>query len=38
MSDTHVKRVDHIFKKANCREVLEKIMDMKPDDICQELL
>lgn len=38
MSDTHVKRVDHIFKKANCREVMEKIMDMKPDDICQELL
>ena len=38
MSDTHVKRVDHIFRKANCREVLEKIMDMKPDDICQELL
>jgi [NiFe] hydrogenase diaphorase moiety large subunit len=38
MSDTHVKRVDHIFKKANCREVLDKIMDMKPDDICQELL
>ncbi len=38
MSDTHVKRVDHIFRKANCREVLEKIMNMKPDDICQELL
>lgn len=38
MSDTHVKRVDHIFKKANCREVLDKIMAMKPDDICQELL
>jgi [NiFe] hydrogenase diaphorase moiety large subunit len=38
MSDTHVKRVDHIFKKAECREVLEKIMNMKPDDICQELL
>ena len=38
MSDTHVKRVDHIFKKAKCREVLDKIMDMKPDDICQELL
>jgi [NiFe] hydrogenase diaphorase moiety large subunit len=38
MSDTHVKRVDHIFKKANCREVLDKIMNMKPDDICQELL
>ena len=38
MSDTHVKRVDHIFKKAECREVLEKIMNMEPDDICQELL
>jgi len=38
MSDTHVKRVDHIFRKAECREVLEKIMNMKPDDICQELL
>jgi [NiFe] hydrogenase diaphorase moiety large subunit len=38
MSDTHVKRVDLIFKKANCQEVLEKIMNMNPDDICQELL
>ncbi len=38
MSDTHVKRVDHIFKKAECQDVLEKIMNMEPDDICQELL
>jgi len=38
MSDTHVKRVDHIFRKADCREVLEKIMKMEPDDICQEVL
>jgi [NiFe] hydrogenase diaphorase moiety large subunit len=38
MSDTHVKRVDHIFRKANCREVLEKIMKMEPDAICQEVL
>lgn len=38
MSDKHVKRVDLIFEKAECREVLEKIMKMKPDDICQEVL
>lgn len=38
MSDTHVKRVDHIFKKSDCREIMEKIMNMDPDDISQELL
>jgi len=38
MSDKHVKRVDLIFEKAECQEVLGKIMKMKPDDICQEVL
>ena len=26
MSDKNIKRVDHIFKKANCREILDKII------------
>jgi [NiFe] hydrogenase diaphorase moiety large subunit len=38
MSEKHVKRVDLIFEKAECQEVLGKIMKMKPDDICQEVL
>jgi [NiFe] hydrogenase diaphorase moiety large subunit len=38
MSDKHVKRVDLIFEKAKSREVLDKIMKMEPDDICQEVL
>jgi [NiFe] hydrogenase diaphorase moiety large subunit len=38
MSEKHVKRVDLIFEKVECREILEKIMIMEPDDICQEVL
>lgn len=38
MSEKHVKRVDLIFEKAECQEVLGKIMKMEPDDICQEVL
>ncbi len=38
MSSNHVKRVDLIFEKIECKAVLEKIVDMEPDDICQELL
>ena len=38
MSEKHVKRVDLIFEKVECREILEKIMKMEPDDICQEVL
>jgi [NiFe] hydrogenase diaphorase moiety large subunit len=38
MSEKHVKRVDLIFEKVECREILEKIMKMEPDAICQEVL
>ncbi len=38
MKGKHVKRVDLIFEKIECRDVLEKIIDMEPDDICQEVL
>jgi len=38
MKDTHVKRVDLIFEATECRDVLEKVMKMDPDDICQEVL
>ena len=38
MSSKHVKRVDLIFEKIECREVLKKIVDMEPEDICQEIL
>jgi len=38
MGAKHVKRVDLIFEKAECREILEKIMKMEPDEICQEVL
>lgn len=38
MKDKHVKRVDLIFEKIECRDVLEKIIDMEPDAICQEVL
>ena len=38
MKEKHVKRVDLIFEKVDCREILEKIMKMEPDDICQEVL
>jgi [NiFe] hydrogenase diaphorase moiety large subunit len=38
MSSKHVKRVDLIFEKIECREVLKKLIDVEPDDICQEIL
>ena len=38
MKDKHVKRVDLIFEKVECREILEMIMKMEPDAICQEVL
>ena len=38
MKDKHVKRVDLIFEKVSCREIMEKIMKMEPDAICQEVL
>lgn len=38
MKEKHVKRVDLIFEKTECREILEKIMKMDPDAICQEVL
>jgi len=38
MKEKHVKRVDLIFEKVECREILEKIMNMEPDAICQEVL
>lgn len=38
MKDKHVKRVDLIFEKVDCREILEMIMKMEPDAICQEVL
>jgi len=38
MSSQHVKRVDLIFEKIECREVLKKIVDIGPDAICQEVL
>ncbi len=38
MKDKYVKRVDLIFEKVECRKILEKIMKMEPDAICQEVL
>jgi [NiFe] hydrogenase diaphorase moiety large subunit len=38
MNNKHVKRVDLIFEKVECREIMEKIMKMEPDSICQEVL
>ncbi|MFN2127004.1 MAG: NADH-quinone oxidoreductase subunit F [Anaerolineales bacterium] len=38
MKNKHVKRVDLIFEKVECREIMEKIMGMEPDAICQEVL
>ena len=38
MKEKHIKRVDLIFEKTDCREILEKIMKMEPDAICQEVL
>jgi [NiFe] hydrogenase diaphorase moiety large subunit len=38
MKNRHVKRVDLIFEKVDCREIMEKVMKMDPDSICQEVL
>jgi [NiFe] hydrogenase diaphorase moiety large subunit len=38
MAEKHVKRVDLIFEKAKCREILFKIMKMEPDAISQMVL
>ncbi|MEN8229998.1 MAG: NADH-ubiquinone oxidoreductase-F iron-sulfur binding region domain-containing protein [Bacteroidota bacterium] len=38
MKEKHVKRVDLIFEKVECKEILEKVMKMEPDAICQEVL
>ena len=38
MKEKHVKRVDLIFEKVDCKEILIKIMEMEPDAICQEVL
>lgn len=38
MAEKHVKRVDLIFEKAKCREILVKIMKMEPDAISQMVL
>jgi [NiFe] hydrogenase diaphorase moiety large subunit len=38
MNSKHVKRVDLIFEKLECKDVLEKVVKMDPEAICQELL
>ncbi len=38
MKNRHVKRVDLIFEKVSCREIMEKVMQLEPDAICQEVL
>lgn len=38
MNDKHIKRVDLIFEKIECKEVLRKIIDKTPEAICQEVL
>jgi len=38
MNSKHVKRVDLIFEKIECRDVLKKLIDIEPDAICQEIL
>ena len=38
MKSKHIKRVDLIFEKIECKDVLKKIVDMDPDAICQEIL
>ena len=38
MAEKHVKRVDLIFEKAKCREILVKIMKMEPGAISQMVL
>jgi [NiFe] hydrogenase diaphorase moiety large subunit len=38
MNSKHVKRVDLIFEKLECKDVLDKVVKMDPEAICQELL
>jgi [NiFe] hydrogenase diaphorase moiety large subunit len=38
MKGKYVKRVDLIFEKVDCGKIMEKIMLMEPDAICQEVL
>ncbi|MFO7934840.1 MAG: NADH-ubiquinone oxidoreductase-F iron-sulfur binding region domain-containing protein [Bacteroidales bacterium] len=38
MKEQYIKRVELIFEKVACREIMEKIMAMEPDAICQEVL
>jgi [NiFe] hydrogenase diaphorase moiety large subunit len=38
MKGKQVKRVDLIFERIECRDVLKKVMSLDPDDICQEVL
>ena len=38
MNEKFVKRVDLIFEEVECKEIMEKIMAMDPDAICQEVL
>ncbi len=38
MSANQVKRVDLIFEKIECRDVLKKIVDMETEAMCQEVL
>jgi len=38
MKEKFIRRVDLIFEKVECRDIIEKIMQMDPDAICQEVL
>ena len=38
MKNIHIKRVDLIFEKTECRSILPKVLAMKPDAICDEVL
>ena len=38
MKNVTVKRVDLIFEKTDCKEILPRVLKMKPDDICQAVL
>jgi [NiFe] hydrogenase diaphorase moiety large subunit len=38
MKEQYIKRVELIFEKVSCREIMEAVMAMEPDAICQEVL
>jgi len=38
MKQQYIKRVELIFEKVDCREIMGTIMGMDPDAICQEVL